>query len=187
MFWLMCLCVVGNCVATYVTSSFLYPHFQSVGYSTDEAAVYQSTFMLALAFVKLGAGFLHDRFGVKPVMIGCMIAGIIGQLTLGLTSNATLSMVAVVLFSGSLSMTTIMIPLISAPLFGHKACLQLNGIFLGLSSLSAIFANPISSMCFDRYGVYGPVFRIMPIVNTVILITYLVMFASVKKKTRISS
>lgn len=184
LFWLMCLCVVGNCVSTYTTSSFLYPHFQSVGYSAYQAAKYQSTFMLALAFVKLGAGYLHDRFGVKPVMIGCMVAGIIGQLTLGLTTDPVISMIAVVLFSGSLCMTTIMIPLIAAPLFGHKACLQLNGIFLGLSSLSAIFANPISSMCYDVYGVYGPVFRIMPIINTVILITYLFMFAATRKKTK---
>ena len=182
MFWLMCLCVVGNCVSTYTTSSYLYPHFQSVGYTADQAAMYQSTFMLALALVKLGAGFLHDRFGVKPVMIGCMIAGMVGQLSLGLTSNAAISTVAVILFSGSLCMTTIMIPLIAAPLFGHKACLQLNGIFLGLSSLSALFANPISGMCFDHYGVYTPVFKVMPIVNGVILITYLLMFAAVKKK-----
>ena len=182
LFYIMCACVIGNCVSTYTTSSYLIPHFKSIGYTPVEAATYQSTFMLALAFVKLGAGFLHDRFGALPVMIGCMVAGIAGQLTLGLSTDPTVSMVAVILFSGSLCMTTIMIPLIAAPLFGHKDCQQLNGIFLGFSSLSALFANPISSMCFDRYGVYTPVFKIMPIVNTVILVTYLFMFASVKKR-----
>ena len=184
LFYIMCACVIGNCVSTYTTSSYLIPHFKSIGYTAVEAASYQSTFMLALAIVKLSAGFLHDRFGALPVMIGCMIAGIIGQLTLGLTTDPTVSMVAVVLFSGSLCMTTIMIPLISAPLFGHKDCQQLNGIFLGFSSLSALFANPISSMCYDTYGVYTPVFRIMPIINTVILITYLFMFAATRKKTK---
>ncbi len=186
-FYIMCACVLCSCICIYTTTSFISPHFQSQGYTPERAATFQSVHMLALAIIKLTVGFLHDKFGVKPVMIGCMLCAIISQLTLGMTNNSTLSMIAVIILSGGLCMTSIMIPLIAAPLFGHKACLQLNGIFLGMSSFAALFSNTISSMCYDRFGVYSPVYRIAPFVNLGILCVYLLLFAAVKKKSDSSS
>lgn len=181
-FYIMCACVLCSCICIYTSTSFISPHFQAQGYSPERAATFQSIHMLALAIIKLTVGFLHDKFGVKPVMIGCMLCAIISQLALGMTSDPTLSMIAVILLSGGLCMTSIMIPLIAAPLFGHKACLQLNGIFLGMSSFAALFSNAISSMSYDRFGSYAPVYRIAPFINMGILAAYLLMFTAVKKK-----
>lgn len=186
MFYIMCACVLGSCVCIYTTTSFISPHFQSQGYTPERAAVFQSTHMLALAVVKLTVGFLHDRFGVKPVMIGCMLCAVVGQLALSITNDPTICMIAVVVLGAGLCMSSIMIPLIALPLFGNKACLQLNGIFLGLSSFSSLFSNLISSMCYDRFGVYTPVYRVAPFINLGILGVYLLMFAVVKKKEAIS-
>ena len=182
LFWLMCLCVMGSCICIYTACSFISPHFQSQGYTPEQAGTFQSVHLLALAVIKLTVGFLYDRFGVKPVMIGCMLCAIAGQFALGVTNDPTISMVAVILLGGGLCMTSIMIPLIATPLFGHKACLQVNGIFLGLSSFSALFSSPISSMSYDKFGVYSPVYRVAPFINLGILVIYLVMFTIVKKK-----
>lgn len=184
LFYMMCACVLGSCVCIYTASSFISPHFQSQGYTPEQAATFQSVHMLALAIIKLTAGFLHDKFGVKPVMIGCMLCAVAGQLMLGLTNDYVVSMVAVIVLGSGLCMTSIMIPLIATPLFGHKACLQLNGIFLGLSSFSSLFSSPISSMCYDRYGVYSPVYRVAPFINLGILCIYLLMFTIVKKQQK---
>lgn len=184
LFYIMCACVMGSCICIYTASSFISPHFQSQGYTPEQAATFQSVHMLALAIVKLSVGYMHDKFGVKPVMIGCMLCAVAGQLALGLTNDFAISMVAVILLGGGLCMSSIMIPLIAAPLFGHKACLQLNGIFLGLSSFSALFSSPISSMCYDRFKVYSPVYRVAPFINMGIMAAYLVMFAIVKKQQK---
>lgn len=186
LFYMMCACVLGSCVCIYTSTSFISPHFQSQGYTPEQAATFQSVHMLALAIVKLIVGFLHDKFGVKPVMIGCMLCAVEGQLALGMSNDPTVCMIAVIMLGGGLCMSSIMIPLIATPLFGHKACLQLNGIFLGLSSFSALFSSPISSMCYDRFGVYSPVYRVAPFINLGILGVYLLMFAAVKKKNTVS-
>lgn len=184
LFYVMCTCVLSSCICIYTASSFISPHFQSQGYTPEQAANFQSVHLLALAAIKLAVGFLHDRFGVKPVMIGCMLCAIVGQFALGVTNDAFVSMIAVVLLGAGLCMTSIMIPLIAAPLFGHKACLEINGIFLGLSSFSALFSSPISSSCYDRFGVYAPVYRIAPFINLGILCIYLMMFTITKKQQR---
>ena len=182
--YLMCLCVLGSCICMYTLSSFMIPHFTSQGFSPDQAALYQSVYMLALASVKLLAGFLYDRFGSKPVMVACMLCGAGGMAILGYTNDPALSMVAVILFSAGLCMTSIMIPLIAAPVFGFQACLSLNGIFLGLSSFASLFASPISSMCYDACGEYSPVYRIVPFILVGITALYLLLYAISQKERK---
>lgn len=184
LFYLMCLCVVGSCVCLYTTSGFVVPHFRSQGYSADQAAMYQSVYMLTLAGVKLLLGFLFDRFGPKPLLIGCMLCGAAGQLILGYTNDPVLCMIAMLLFAVGLCMSSIMIPLIAAPLFGYKACLSVNGIFLGLSTFSSMFSSPISSMCYDRTGSYMPVYRVTSLVLIGVLAVYLLLFTLAKKEKK---
>lgn len=180
-FYLMVFCVLASCVCIYTTSSFVVPHFTSQGFTADEAAMYQSVYMLALAGVKLVCGFMYDRFGSRPVMVVCMLCGAAGQALLGYSNDPTLSMVAMILFSAGLCMTSIMIPLVAAPIFGFKACLSLNGIFLGLSSFSTIISNPIASMCYDTYGVYSPVYRVTSVALVGITGLYLLLYALAKR------
>lgn len=181
LFYLMCLCVVVSCTCLFMLSSFVVPHFRSVGFSSTQAATYQSIYMLVLAGAKLLIGWLYDRFGARPVMIGCMLCAIAGQGILGMTADPTLSMVGILLFAVGLCMSSIMVPLIAAPLFGYRACLSVNGIFLGLSSFSSIFANPLASLCYDNLGNYMPAYRIAATVNVGVMVLYLLLFHIAKK------
>ena len=180
MFYMMCIAVVVSCVCLYMVSSFVVPHFRSIGLSSSQAASYQSIYMLVLAGAKLVIGFLYDRFGAKPVMIGCMLCGIAGQGMLGLTTDPVLGLVGILLFAVGLCMSSIMIPLIAASLFGYKACLSVNGIFLGLSSFASLFSSPLASLCYDNLGNYMPAHRIGAMVNIGMLVLYLVMYAMSK-------
>lgn len=181
-FYIMCICVLASCTCIYMASSFIVPHFTSLGFTGEEAALYQSTYMLTLAVFKLAAGYFYDRFGAKPVMAVCMTCAIVGQGMMGMTADPTLCFVAVLIFSVGLCMTSLMVPLLATPLFGYKACLSINGIFLGLSSLASIFANPLSSLCYDNTGTYGLGFRIAAIVNIGVFALYLLLFAISKKE-----
>lgn len=182
LFYMMCIAVLVSCVCLYMVSGFVVPHFRSVGLSSSQAASYQSIYMLMLAGTKLVIGFLYDRFGAKPVMIGCMVCGIVGQGMLSLTSDPVLGLIGILLFAVGLCMSSIMIPLIAAPLFGYKACLSVNGIFLGLSSFASLFSSPLASLCYDNMGNYMLAYRIGAIVNICMLALYLVMFAMSKKE-----
>ena len=182
MFYMMCIAVISSCVCLYMVSGFVVPHFRSIGFTGNKAASYQSIYMLMLAGAKLVIGFLYDRFGAKPVMIGCMLCGIAGQGLLGLTADPTLSLIGILLFAVGLCMSSIMVPLIAASLFGFEGCMGVNGIFLGLSSFASLFSSPLASLCYDNTGTYMFAYRIGSLVNIGILALFLVMFALLKKE-----
>ena len=184
LFYMMCVAVVVSCVCLYMVSGFVVPHFRSVGLSSSQAASYQSIYMLMLAGAKLVIGFLYDRFGAKPVMIGCMLCGIAGQGMLGLFTDPVLGLIGILLFAVGLCMSSIMIPLVAASLFGYKACLSVNGIFLGLSSFASLFSSPLASLCYDNVGNYMPAYRIGAIVNIGMLALYLVMYGLAKSEKK---
>lgn len=181
-FYLMCLAVLASCTCIYMGSSFMIPHFRSLGFSAEEAAMYQSVYMLVLAAVKLAVGFFYDRFGAKPVMSLCMLCAIVGQFLLGVVSGPVLSYVAVVVFAMGLCMTSLMVPLLTPPLFGYNGSQSVGGIFIGLCSLASIFANPLSSLCYDNTGNYQLGFRIASMVNIGVFVLYFVLFAISKKE-----
>lgn len=185
LFYVMCLTTLTTCVMLYLTSGVVIPHFQDQGFSPADAAMYQSVYMLALAAAKLLCGALCDKIGPKPVSIICMICAAVGQWILGVTADPILCYVGILLFAVGLCMSSIMIPLLAAPLFGYQACFSVNGIFLAMSSLASIFSSPISNLFYDNLGSYCPVFQAAGIMNAVLIGVYFVMFAMAKRERRL--
>lgn len=182
LFYVMCAATLTSCVMLYLTSGVVIPHFQDQGFSPADAAMYQSVYMLALAVAKLLCGALCDRIGPKPVTIICMVCAVVGQWILGVTADPVLCYVGILLFAVGLCMSSIMIPLLAAPLFGYQTCLSVNGIFLAMASLASIFSSPISNLFYDRLGSYCPVFRVAAIINGVMIGVYFLMFAMAKRE-----
>ena len=185
LFYVMCLTTLVTCTMLYLTSGVVIPHFQDQGFSASEAAMYQSVYMLAVAVGKLLCGALCDKIGPKPITIACMVCAVAGQWILGVTADPVLSYVGVLLFAIGLCMSSIMIPLLAAPLFGYQACLSVNGIFLAMASLATIFSSPISNLCYDKIGSYSPVFRVAAIANGILIAVYFLMFAMAKRERRL--
>ena len=182
LFYLMCLCTFFGSACLLTTSIYVVPHFRSQGFTAYEAAAYQSVFMLTLAAAKLLIGIAHDRYGAKFVMIVCMLCGAVGQAILAYTTNPLLCYAAMMIFAVGLCMTSLSIPLISASLFGYEGCQSVNGIFLGLASLSNLLASPISGLSYDAYGSYVPIYRITSFILLGILGIYLLMFSMARKE-----
>ena len=181
----MCLATLVTCVMLYLTSGVVIPHFQDQGFSPADAAMYQSVYMLALAVAKLLCGALCDKIGSKPVTIMCMIGAAAGQGILGVTADPVLCYVGILLFAAGLCMSSIMIPLLAAPLFGYQACLSVNGMFLAMASLASIFSSPISNLFYDKLGSYCPVFRVAAVIDCVLIGVYFLMFAMAKRERRL--
>ena len=182
LFYVMCATTLITCVMLYLTSGVVIPYFQDQGFSPADAAMYQSVYMLAVAVGKLLCGALCDKIGPKPITIACMVCAVAGQWILGVTADPILSYVGILLFAIGLCMSSIMIPLLAAPLFGYQACLSVNGIFLAMASLASIFSSPISNLFYDKIGSYSPVFRVAAIVNGILIAVYFLMFAMAKRE-----
>jgi len=181
LFYLMTASTLITCTTLYLTSGVLIPYFQDQGFSPADAALYQSIYMLALAVAKLLCGALSDKIGPKPVSIACMVCAVLGQGILSATADPVLCFIGTLFSATGLSMSSIMIPLLAAPLFGYQACLSVNGIFLAMASLASIFSSPISNLFYDRLGSYCPVFRVAAIINAAMIAVYFVMFALAKR------
>lgn len=179
-FYIMCVAVLVCCVCLYTTSSFVVPHFVSIGFTTAKAASYQAIYMFTLAVAKLGVGFLYDRLGVKPSLYICMGCAIASQLLLGYFTDPTVSLIGIELFAVGLCMSSLMIPLLTVPLFGYRGSMAVNGIFLGFSSFASVFSSPIASACYDATGLYSPVYRVTAVVNVGILVLFLLLFRLAK-------
>lgn len=184
LFYVMTLSTLVSCVMLYLTSGVVIPHFQDQGFTAEEAAMYQSVYMLALAGGKLICGAMSDKLGPKPVTIFCMVCAAVSQVLLSSTADPVLCYVGILLFSFGLCMSSIMIPLIAAPMFGYQACLSVNGIFLAMSSLATIFSSPISNLFYDKLGSYCPVFRVAGIVNGLLVLVYLAMFTMARQEKK---
>ena len=184
LFYLMCLTTMLSCVCVYLTSSVVVPHFRDLGFSPEKAASFDSVLMLVLAFAKLGLGWLSDRIGGKPVVVICMAFAAVGQWLLAGAANAVTGYVAVAMFSVGLSMSTIVIPLVSLPLFGYHGSTEVNSIFISMASLAGMISTPVSNLIYDRLGTYSYTFRAAAALDVFVLGLYLLMFVMAKREKK---
>ncbi len=182
--YVMCFATLTSCICLYMTSFVIVPHFRDNGYSPTAASGYDSVYMICLAFAKLAVGWFSDRFGAKPLAAICLTCTALGQWILSDVSNPILSYLGVVLFAIGLCMSSITIPLISMPLFGYVSSIQLNSIFISMTSLGSIIAIPLSNLIHDQLGSYSPAFIVAAIIDVLLIGVYLAMFAIAKKDQR---
>ncbi len=176
-FYLMLLCTIASCVCIYVASSVVVPHFQAQGFTAAEAAGMQSFVMLVVGAAKLVCGGLSDRLGPKPVTVFCMICAIAGEWLVSMSTDPVICYAGCFILSIGMCMTSLMVPLLAAPLFGYRSFMSANGIFMAMCSLASMISGPISNHCFDTTGSYVPAFRIAALVNVGVLLLYFVLFA----------
>lgn len=157
-FYLMILVVFFSCVCSYVAFSVVAPHLQDCGMSASEAASYQSIMLLSLAAAKFVCGTLSDYLGAKATNMICMLCGIGGLILLAEVSSPAMALAAMIVFSITVVMTTITIPLLSNALFGYHCQGSIIGIFMALVPAASVVTNPIVNMIYDRIGSYRPIF-----------------------------
>ena len=183
-FYLMVFCTLLSCTSIYLTFHVIVPHFQDSGYTASEAAGFNSAMFLILSAVKLAGGWLCDRIGAKRVSLICIGCAAIGQFMMADVSNPILGYISIALFSVGVLVTTITIPLLAMPLFGYRAFGNISGIFLAMSSLGSMLANPIVNLFYDRLGSYSPVFRVAAVIDVALIGLFLLLFYLCQKEKK---
>lgn len=158
-FPLMIAVVFLSCCCSYIAFSVVAPHMQDCGMSAQEAASVQSVMLLALAASKFICGALSDLLGAKTINLLCMICTVVGLLIFAAVDSMTMAMVGAVVYSVSLVLTTITVPLLSSALFGYHSQGAIIGIFMALVPASSVITNPIVNALYDRIGSYRPIFQ----------------------------
>jgi len=137
-------------------------HMTNAGLDLATAASALSLNAIVLTFSKFLVGFLYDRLGIKKTMLLCDIAMLVTLLLLiGINPSASGKMMAygyAVISAVALPLETIMIPLITAELFGRKSYAQMLGIVSALNTAGFSVGPPVINFIFDTLGTYVPVF-----------------------------
>lgn len=111
-------------------------YVQDQGMSAVQAASVQGVMFLTMALAKIFEGAMCDKFSAKSVMIGCLLCTIFGLVFLILSRNEAMAMAGAILFSVGLAVPSIMLPVLTAELFGRRDYGTVLGLTLAMVSLS---------------------------------------------------
>lgn len=154
-------------------------HMTHAGLDSASVASALSISALALTGSKFLVGFVYDRKGIKVTMLLCDTAAFLTLLLLiGIKPSVSGKWMAYgysLISAVALPLETIMIPLVTAELFGRKSYAQMLGIVSAINTAGFSFGPPITNFIFDALGSYVPVF--WAYLAVIVLITAVFMYA----------
>lgn len=135
--------------------------YTEMGLSDTQSGTAMSLFNLLLAFFKMAEGSSFERIGAAKFTIIISIMFSISFWIL-LNNNAPALFLGIIFFSAGCAYSTIMPPLFTARLFGHRSYPKIWGaVFFGFNLGKAI-GVPLWGMVYDHAGSYSPGMLIIP-------------------------
>lgn len=186
-FWLMLFCVVLSNFGLYLAFNVVRDFFIDCGISVARATGLYSAMMLILTGTKLLSGFLCDKWGSRVVNMLCVGFGVAGLVAFGLTKNFGMAVAAVLLYTASLPLMTLMGPLMASNLFGYRAYTQYTGVVVSAVSLSSLTASYLTNAIYDTFQSYRPSFWLAAILVAASGILFLILYRmadKLKEKTQ---
>lgn len=153
-FYVMMLSIALSAISVYMAFTVIRPFVVDCGYTAAEASAIQSMMMLLLTVVKIMTGYLNDHLNGRTVFALCLVLGIAGLVLLGITTNYILILIAVVLYTGCLPLTTLAAPLLATDLFGYRAQPQYTGILLSMIAVTSFMGEFLTNKFYDLHGSY---------------------------------
>lgn len=145
-------------------------HMRDRGLTAQAIATALSIHSLCLAGSKILTGFIHDKFGLRVSMLSCNIFGILAITLLAFVQGGTTALMYQVFSALALPLETIMLPLLTADLFGKKSYSSVLGLMLAFNTLGYAIGGPIMNACYDQTGTYTGILLIMAAVMLLVSI-----------------
>lgn len=175
-FYLAALTFLLSAICMYLAFNMVVPHLQDQGMSVADAASLNSILLIFLAVYKFLFGALCDVIGPKWVCAICTLAGGIGLWLLAGANDFTSGLIAIMFYSMGLPIVTVIIPLLTYPLFGYRSHNASLGIFLAMPMMGSLIANPVSNSVYDRIGSYSPVFQFAAVLSIAVIGLYALLY-----------
>lgn len=154
-------------------------HMTHAGLDQTIIAATLSIHSLALSLCKFSTGVIYDRKGLRKTMLLCDGAALLMLLLLIFVNDSAAGRAMAVMYAVvsamALPLETIMLPLITADLFGQKAYAQMLGILVAILTAGCSIGPPLTNFIFDAIGTYVPVFWVYAAV--MVMVTALFMYA----------
>ncbi len=160
-FYICILCVFLTGMLLTAVNGVASVHMLDRGIPTGTMSLALSIHSVALTAAKMYTGFSFDKFGLRVTMLVCNLCALIGILLLAFVSNGPMAIAAEILTSFALPLETIMLPLITAELFGRKDYAQLMGLLIAFNQLGYAVGMPLTNLVYDLTGTYTKVMVIM--------------------------
>lgn len=161
-------------VSVQAASGHTVTHLKDIGLDPVFVTNVWSFHGLALAAAKILAGWCFDKFGLKITLLFCEIIGAVSIFMLAVSTAATPAIAAIgaTAISFSLPLESIMIPLITADLFGDKSYAKIMGILAACSTAGHAVGAPLTDLMFDMSSnhSYKTIFIIYAVLLVVIAV-----------------
>lgn len=180
-FWLMLFCVVLSNFGLYLAFNVVRDFFIDCGISVARATGLYSAMMLILTGTKLLSGFLCDKWGSRLVNMLCVGFGVVSLVAFGLTYNFGMAIAAVLLYTVSLPLMTLLGPLVASNLFGYRAYTQYTGVVVSAVSLSSLSASYVTNAIYDAFQSYRPSFWLAAVLTAVSGVLFLILYKMADK------
>ncbi len=139
-------------------------HMHDRGLTAQVIAAALSIHSLCLAGSKILTGFVHDRFGLRVCMLSCNFCAIFAITLLAFVQSGTTALIYQIFAALALPLETIMLPLITADLFGRKSYSTILGWMLAINTLGYATGGPIMNAVYDKTGTYTGILLITALV-----------------------
>ena len=175
-FWLMLFCTVLCNFGLYLAFNVVRDFMLDCQISVAKATGLYSAMMLILTGTKLLSGVLCDKWGSRTVNMICVIFGVVSLVVFGLTWNFGTAVVAVLLYTVSLPLMTLMGPLVASNLFGYRAYTQYSGVVVSAVSLASLSASYVTNLIYDTFHSYRPSFWLATVLLALSGILFLILY-----------
>ena len=154
--------------------------------TVEEAATVQSVMLLVLSGAKVLSGMLCDSIGPKWVTTLCVGFGVVGMWLITDVQEMTMALIGISIYTVSLPITSITVPLLTTELFGYRAHDTAVGLLLSSISIGGMIASPLMNLIYDSMGSYQPGLRAAVVLGLVVIVLYYVLFILAKRDKRIT-
>lgn len=168
-------------VSIYSAFTNIAPHLQDQGMSASDAAIQNGLMLICLALFKFICGSISDVIGPKWVCGICISFAAISLWFLTGVNTFGEATIGVILYSLSVPLLLVMVPLITYPLYGYQSHDATLGVFLAMPYLGSLIVNPVSNAIYDSCGSYTPVFRAAAVLAVVVLGLLLLLYYLTKR------
>ena len=163
-------------------------HMRDIGMDPAFVANVASFSSLLLAGSKFLTGFLYDRCGLRITVSICSVSGVIIMLLLLLMNNSLegqiLSVIYTVFAAIALPLETVLLPIITAELFGERSYSKMLGIVVAINTAGYASGPIVMNVCFDLFGSYNYAFIIAAALMFIVTFGFQLVISAAKRERR---
>lgn len=160
-------------------------HLRDVGIDTGFVATVMSIHSLVLCVSKFLAGISYDKLGLRVTLLLCQGAALLSFVALSLAGSDAFGMGCAAAWGAlaalALPLETVMLPLITADLFGEKDFAKMVGIFVSLNTAGYAVGTPLVNLIFDLTNSYLPMLYIVSPLILCLMVGFVLIIRSAKK------